>query len=762
MLTLERAQQLHREALAQRETEQKRQEGRESRQPMDVVGNNPITSYGKGFAEGVKSGVPGMVGGAAQYLGFDWGKSLKDWAEARSTRPDDPGAFYEAGEMTPASSAIPVTMAAAGRALSLIPHPIAKGAGYALQVAPIVITPAVFGLSQAQDTKEAAEARIAADPTLTEEEKERMLQAPWKTGTIEAAGETVGTFALVRLLGPLAPAAKQASAPVKQLLQDTIKQFTKRLTLVTMPTEVGTEIGQAAGQAMVEKSYGVRPDAQPIKEAMKVIAPTAIMVGVTGTAAHTYQRYEAGQILKKLEDPTVDPEERMVAAGKVGGILTIVEPNSSKPLSNLWMHYAKHQIDNKKPIDIDLSAKRAIEKNLSVDTPDSLKVLDEAMPADKRGSTAEELLKGDEAATEFTDEELNETITRQEGQILDEETEAAKTEAEEKEGSAETTRGMTDVSGEEVVTEGTSAGGIQYRSLMVPVKDISLTKDVPQFKEGGDPETGETEPLGGTYDPFNTGPIVVWERNDGRLEVITGRHRLALARRSGVDRIAAHVVREADGFTRDMAMTIDAESNIRDGQGRVSDYATYFRNTDITAEEASSRGLLARDKGRKGFILGRAATPDLYAYYRAGKISENKAVAIADAAPGHPELQAIGMERAKTHSADEISQYLKTMQALAPDASAEQLDLFGRNEAWQIKADKMAKAASAIRRTLEEERRALRAARSLAGKKQGEILKKYGFKPGDVEAVNARIAELDEELFRWDRWHTNPDLTRQV
>ena len=67
-------------------------------------------------------------------------------------------------------------------------------------------------------------------------------------------------------------------------------------------------------------------------------------------------------------------------------------------------------------------------------------------------------------------------------------------------------------------------------------------------------------------------------------------------------------------------------------RGAFLDHANYFRHIDITPEEASSRGLLARDKGRKGFAVGRYASDDLYALYRAGKISESKAAVIADEA----------------------------------------------------------------------------------------------------------------------------------
>ena len=41
------------------------------------------------------------------------------------------------------------------------------------------------------------------------------------------------------------------------------------------------------------------------------------------------------------------------------------------------------------------------------------------------------------------------------------------------------------------------------------------------------------EALGGKFDRTGVAPIQVWERLDGRLEIISGRHRTDLARRSG-------------------------------------------------------------------------------------------------------------------------------------------------------------------------------------------------------------------------------------
>ena len=99
----------------------------------------------------------------------------------------------------------------------------------------------------------------------------------------------------------------------------------------------------------------------------------------------------------------------------------------------------------------------------------------------------------------------------------------------------------------------------QFPVQEIPIDAISLSKDVPNFKEDADPTTGVVrgEELQGEYIRLPSNPIIVWERKDGRLEVITGRHRLDLARRNGEKTIPAQIVRENDGFTLAMASTLD-------------------------------------------------------------------------------------------------------------------------------------------------------------------------------------------------------------
>ena len=320
---------------------------------------SPIVDYGKGFVSGVKHRLPEMVGQAGQFLGIESGKRLAEWGR-EGEEQGEKGAFRQAGEMTPVSAAIPMALNVLGTGIMYIPHPIAKGIGGALKIGSYVLTPAMFGLSQAQQTKETAE-QAGVDPGA----------APYITGGIETAGETIGNMALLRLLGPLAPAVPLAKAGAKQILKTTIGRFGKQLLLKTLPTEITTEIGQQFGEASVEKAYNIRPDAQPIKEAMSVIAPTAIMTIVSGSAGGTYQNIQASTLLKSLTNPEIEAGKRHDAVNAVAGIISGQEDVKDKPISNLWLHYAHGQIDNNLPIDIDTSIMDIGETTTPEPTPES-------------------------------------------------------------------------------------------------------------------------------------------------------------------------------------------------------------------------------------------------------------------------------------------------------------------------------------------------------------------------------------------------------
>jgi|GEM_PF-4889991 len=292
-----------------------------------------------------------------------------------------------------------------------------------------------------------------------------------------------------------------------------------------------------------------------------------------------------------------------------------------------------------------------------------------------------------------------------------------------------------------------------------PLAKLKLSKDVPNFKGGASEETGTVvgQELAGKYQRTGTAPIVVWERLNGDTEVITGRHRFDLARRTGEKTIPAQVVREADGFTKDQALTFDAEANIRDGQGEVADYATYFKGIAITEAEARTRGLLSRAKGNAGWSLAKAATDDVYALWRADKLTDGQAVAIARAAPGDAGAQQIGSKFAlQGKGPDFLTNVIKASKAEAGQR-AESLDLFGKDDSAMKTMAEQAERASQFQKDIVEQIRAVQGAA-----KRPEAARKLGVDVKDPDGVVKRISELKAELAQWENWPMQPELVAKV
>jgi len=296
----------------------------------------------------------------------------------------------------------------------------------------------------------------------------------------------------------------------------------------------------------------------------------------------------------------------------------------------------------------------------------------------------------------------------------------------------------------------------------VPVDKLKLSKDVPNFKEAADKETGVVlgQELEGRYERLATAPILVWERDSGDLEVITGRHRLDLARRTGETTIPAQVVRESEGFTKTMALTMDAESNIREGQGGVKDYAQYFRaNQEITEADARTRGLLSRSKGQSGFRIGKSAVDDVYAAFIGGKLNESKAAAIAAGAPNSESAQLAAISKADTMSPDELEQFARILTRSTPSdkLKPKQGNLFGFDDTALLEAEAVArevgKESASIKQRIMAVKGALR---------RPDIARKMGLEFSDEKAIQAEVNRLELRLDDLKRTSTTPALWREM
>jgi len=261
----------------------------------------------------------------------------------------------------------------------------------------------------------------------------------------------------------------------------------------------------------------------------------------------------------------------------------------------------------------------------------------------------------------------------------------------------------------------------------VPVDGIKIPDT--QFKENADPKTGvvKGQELGEYYENAEN-PIAIYERKDGTMEIVTGRHRLDAAKRSGWKDIDARIFREADGYTPEDMRLYDAVANILDEKGTVKDYVRFFEESGFSEEDAKSSGILNRQKGRMAFGIVQNATDDTRGAIDwegtggDGLISAEQAAIIADAAPKQAALQRILVRRALDGVrgkklailARSLAEEAKNRKNAPKADSGTQLDLFTSEEDVALlqqeekRADYRAKKANEYKRIAENLRTAMR------------------------------------------------------
>ena len=160
---------------------------------------------------------------------------------------------------------------------------------------------------------------------------------------------------------------------------------------------------------------------------------------------------------------------------------------------------------------------------------------------------------------------------------------------------------------------------------------------LPNMKKDANRTTGITKPLEGEYHPTMAGIGAAWLTKDGKIVVITGRHRSELAQRKGRSMLY-YLYREADGFTKEMAQIYDAVANIHDEKGNINDYLGFLDHVKPTREQAEKAGILY-GKGLTAWSLYADATEAVRSATaldgspKEGQITPAQATTIAQAAP---------------------------------------------------------------------------------------------------------------------------------
>ena len=307
----------------------------------------------------------------------------------------------------------------------------------------------------------------------------------------------------------------------------------------------------------------------------------------------------------------------------------------------------------------------------------------------------------------------------------------------------------------ENVVSATGSSNVQS----IPLADLQIDPQRFQFKSKADKITGvdESNQIGGEWDPRSAAILYVWEDNQGNKFVVNGHHRFALAKEKNIDKVNAIVDREADGVTAEQARRNGILINIRDSQGDVQDYAEFVRNDNMSEETARKEGILARDKGRSGYIIGHYASDNLYNQFKAGDVSVTKAEVIADIARGDEALEAAGLRAVKNNMpVQQLREFLRVLKNTPRvENQTEQGDLFGFDDSAIKTAEILSKLAAKHIKAIAEKVKA-----SKNAIKNPEAAKALQVKVGkDSEKLyNEALKEQQE----WQNWYTNERIYNQL
>lgn len=303
------------------------------------------------------------------------------------------------------------------------------------------------------------------------------------------------------------------------------------------------------------------------------------------------------------------------------------------------------------------------------------------------------------------------------------------------------------------VQEGVRLGFIDKNKL-------TLCPDVPQFKQGADEQTGVVNPIVGAWQR-NAAPISVWRREDGSLQVISGRHRFNACTDEDIN---CTVYDEAAGFDLDWAQTHDVENNIRDGQASLFEIARYVSRKGLTKEEAVERGIFRKGQSRRGAELGMYGCSDLLDALGNELVSPDDAWRVAMAFRNQTEVQRAGlralMEGKSWQQAFAVMQVAANMDRIRGLAEAAgmtfETDLFGNSHAEEYFARLAQYAAARVSELTRE-------ISSISGaSRRPETARKYGVDVRDAGALEAVVKDLKAQRARWQSFGLHEDLIKEA
>jgi hypothetical protein len=178
-----------------------------------------------------------------------------------------------------------------------------------------------------------------------------------------------------------------------------------------------------------------------------------------------------------------------------------------------------------------------------------------------------------------------------------------------------------------------AAGRQQANSY--PVAEIGIDPDRFQYKmvHGA---TGSTGSLTGVqaWDPNLAQGVMLWrDPADGRVWVVNGHNRVALAQRLGVDQLPNPYFIEV--ATAEEARAVGALANIVNGRGNAIDAAKFFRDSGLSAEDLAARGISFSERLVQDGVALASLNDLLFNAVSKGEFPLERAIIIGRKLPNH-------------------------------------------------------------------------------------------------------------------------------
>lgn len=223
--------------------------------------------------------------------------------------------------------------------------------------------------------------------------------------------------------------------------------------------------------------------------------------------------------------------------------------------------------------------------------------------------------------------------------------------------------------------------------LRTPTQDILQAPEEFQYKLGADAKTGAGLALGDVkkWDEGLSGVLTLWRDPEGKLFVVNGHQRLALAQRTGTPEVNARIL-DSFEWTKEQARAYGARMNIAEGRGTPVDMAKFMRDAGLTSGDLAGEGVsLTEAKTRQGLALSNLSD-NLFHEVALGRVPLERGAIIGEELAGnHPAQDALlkgvlGLEKKGGDVSNEKLRELVRLAKYSPTITENQLNLFGAEE----------------------------------------------------------------------------------